>query len=133
MGKFFYSNKEESDWFNAFSTWRTTYYIFIQKKHWKWLIISGFIGSFLPSFLFSIAETEIDSAIASILNSLVPLNTILFGFAVFKIASSKRQILGVIIGFIGTSILIGKGAELHPDPLLCTPSMLILLSAIYKM
>lgn len=87
----------------------------INKKEWKWITISGFLGSFFPAFLFAIAETEIDSAIASILNSLVPLNTVLFGFAVFKIASTKRQILGVIIGFIGTSILILRGAELNPQ------------------
>jgi drug/metabolite transporter (DMT)-like permease len=86
----------------------------IKKSDWKWLIISGFLGSFLPAFLFAIAETEIDSAVASILNSLTPLNTILFGFAVFKIASTKRQVIGVIIGFIGTSLLIFKGADLNP-------------------
>lgn len=87
----------------------------ISKPKWKWLCISGFLGSFFPAFLFAIAETEIDSAVASILNSLVPLNTILMGFAVFKIASTKRQVLGVIIGFIGTAILILKGSELNPN------------------
>jgi len=87
----------------------------IQKSKWKWLIISGLLGSFIPAFFFAIAETEIDSAVASILNSLVPLNTILLGFAVFKITSTKRQLLGVIIGFIGTAILILKGAELNPN------------------
>ncbi|WP_339755369.1 EamA family transporter [uncultured Winogradskyella sp.] len=87
----------------------------IPKAKWKWLIISGLLGSFIPSFFFAIAETEIDSAVASILNSLVPLNTILLGFAVFKIASTKRQVLGVIIGFLGTAILILKGAELNPN------------------
>lgn len=45
----------------------------------------------------------------------MPLNTILLGFAVFQIASTKRQVLGVIIGFIGTAILILKGAELNPE------------------
>ncbi|RKE98714.1 DMT family transporter [Ichthyenterobacterium magnum] len=87
----------------------------IRKKDWKWLIISGFLGTFFPAFFFAIAETEIDSAVASILNSLVPLNTILLGFAVFKIASTRRQVLGVVIGFLGTSILILKGAELNPE------------------
>ena len=87
----------------------------IEKKHWKWLIISGLLGSFFPSFFFAIAETEIDSAIASILNSLVPLNTIILGLAIFSIPSSRRQILGVIIGFIGTALLILKGAELNPN------------------
>jgi len=87
----------------------------IPKSKWKWLLISGLLGSFIPSFFFAIAETEIDSAVVSILNSLVPLNTILFGFAVFKITSTKQQVLGVIIGFIGTAILILKGAELNPN------------------
>ena len=87
----------------------------IPKSKWKWLFISGLLGSFIPSFFFAIAETEIDSAVASILNSLVPLHTILLGFAVFNIASTKRQVLGVIIGFIGTCILILKGADLNPN------------------
>lgn len=87
----------------------------IKKEKWKWIAISGFLGSFIPAFFFAIAETEIDSAIASILNSLVPLNTILLGFAVFRIASNLKQILGVIIGFIGTAILILEGAELNPN------------------
>ncbi|WP_179344474.1 DMT family transporter [Winogradskyella ursingii] len=86
----------------------------IPKPAWKWIAISGFLGSFFPAFLFAIAETEIDSVVASILNSLVPLNTILLGFAVFKIASTKKQILGVIIGFVGTAILILEGSELNP-------------------
>ena len=87
----------------------------IKKKDWKWIVVSGFLGSFIPAFLFAIAETEIDSAVTSILNSLVPLNTILMGFAVFKISSTKRQVIGVVIGFIGTAILILEGAELNPQ------------------
>ena len=103
----------------------------IKREHWKWLIISGFLGTFFPAFFFAIAETEIDSAIASILNSLVPLNTILFGLTVFKIASSRRQILGVIIGFIGTSILIGKGAELNPNQNYLFAGFVILSTIMY--
>jgi drug/metabolite transporter (DMT)-like permease len=87
----------------------------IPKSKWKWLFLSGLLGSFIPAFFFAIAETEIDSAVASILNSLVPLNTIILGFTVFKIASTRRQILGVVIGFVGTAILILKGSELNPD------------------
>jgi len=86
----------------------------ITATEWKWLAISGFLGSFFPAFFFAIAETEIDSAVASIINSLVPLNTVLLGFAVFKIASTRRQVIGVIIGFIGTALLILKGADLNP-------------------
>ena len=87
----------------------------IEKWQWKWIAISGFVGSFIPAFLFAIAETEIDSAVTSVLNSLTPLNTILIGFSLFGISSTKRQVLGVIIGFIGTSILIINGADLNPN------------------
>tara|TARA_R110001592_G_scaffold181949_2_gene424962 strand:- start:791 stop:1669 length:879 start_codon:yes stop_codon:yes gene_type:complete len=103
----------------------------IPKSKWKWLLLSGLLGSFIPAFFFAIAETEIDSAVTSILNSLVPLNTILLGFAVFKIASTKRQVLGVIIGFTGTAILILKGAELNPNQNYLYASFIIASTVMY--
>ncbi len=103
----------------------------ITKKHWKWIIISGFLGTFFPVFFFAYAETEIDSAVASILNSLVPLNTILLGFAVFKIASTRRQILGVIIGFVGTAILIIDGAQLNPQQNYLYAGLVLLSGVMY--
>ncbi|MBN4070470.1 EamA family transporter [Olleya sp. AH-315-F22] len=103
----------------------------ITRTQWKWLIISGFIGTFFPVFLFAFAQTEIDSAIASILNSLVPLNTILFGFAVFKIASTRRQVLGVIIGFVGTALLIVDGAQLNPQQNYLYAGLILISSVMY--
>lgn len=103
----------------------------IKKESWKWIALSGFMGSFFPSFFFAIAETEIDSAVASILNSLVPLNTVLLGAAIFKIATNTRQVLGVIIGFIGTSILIMKGAELNPNQNYLYATFVILSTIMY--
>ena len=103
----------------------------ITKTQWKWLIISGFIGTFFPAFLFAFAETEIDSVVASILNSLTPLNAILFGLAVFKITSTKRQVTGVLIGFIGTAILIGSGAQLNPKQNYLYAGLIIISSVLY--
>jgi len=101
------------------------------KERWKWLIISGLLGTGIPVFLFAFAETEIDSAIAAVLNSLVPLNTILIGFSVFKIASTRRQILGVIVGFVGTAILIASGADLNPDQNYLYAGFVILSTVLY--
>jgi drug/metabolite transporter (DMT)-like permease len=103
----------------------------VTRVQWKWLIISGFIGTFFPAFLFAFAVTEIDSAVTSVLNSLTPLNTILFGFAVFKIASTKRQITGVIIGFIGTAMLIASGAQLNPNQNYFYAGLVVLASILY--
>ena len=105
----------------------------IKKDQWKWIAFSGFLGSFFPSFLFSIAETEIDSAVASILNSLVPLNTILFGLALFKITTTKRQVIGVIIGFVGTVFLILEGAELNPKQNYLFASYVLIATVMYAL
>ncbi|WP_053990489.1 DMT family transporter [Mangrovimonas sp. TPBH4] len=103
----------------------------VKARQWLWISISGFLGSFFPAFLFAIAETEIDSAVTSVLNSLVPLNTLLMGMAVFKIASTKRQLLGVIIGFIGTCLLILKGAELNPEQNYLYAGFVLLATVMY--
>ena len=87
----------------------------LSKNAIKWIVMSGFLGTFFPAFLFAYAETEIDSAIASILNSIVPINTILFGFLAFNIISTKRQIIGVLIGFTGAILLISNGAAINPN------------------
>jgi len=87
----------------------------LSKNTLKWIILSGFLGTFFPAFLFAFAETEIDSSIASILNSIVPINTIILGFVAFKIFSTRRQIIGVIVGFMGTLLLIANGASINPE------------------
>ena len=103
----------------------------IQKDKWKWIAVSAIIGTFLPAFLFAFAETQIDSAVAAILNSLVPMNTVLIGLAVFKISTTKTQSLGVIIGFIGTSVLIISGSELNPDQNYLYSGLVIICSILY--
>ena len=84
----------------------------IKRKQWMWVAISGFVSSFFPPFLFAIAQNHIDSSITSILNSTTPLNTVLIGAVLFAIGVTKRQLTGVIIGFIGTLLLIYGGLHL---------------------
>ena len=85
----------------------------IQKHQWKYIFWTAVLGSFFPSFLFAFAIQGIDSSIASILNSLLPLDTIIVGALFFGAAFRKNQLFGIIIGFIGTAILILEGAQLN--------------------
>ncbi|MBZ9786960.1 EamA family transporter [Psychroflexus sp. CAK57W] len=87
----------------------------IQKWQWKWIAISGFIGTMLPTLLFSYAETEIDSAIASILNSTVPLLALVTGILFFSNQFIRKQFIGVVIGLLGSVLLILAGASLNPN------------------
>jgi len=103
----------------------------IKKHEWKWVTISALLGTFFPAFLFAYAETEIDSAVASILNSLVPINTIIIGSLVFKIASTIRQFVGIVIGFMGTVLLIYLSSELNPTQNYLYASFIIIATLMY--
>ncbi|OOQ60136.1 DMT family transporter [Mucilaginibacter pedocola] len=70
-----------------------------------WLVFSGLFGSFLPAFLFTIAETRIDSALAGTLNSLTPIFAIIFGFIFFRHKIPLMHVVGIIIGFGGIVLL----------------------------
>lgn len=81
----------------------------ISRRQWKFVAVTSFFGTFTPAFLFAIAETEVDSSIVAILNSLTPLNTLVLGILVFGIQFQKRQVLGVFIGLLGCLLLVLSG------------------------
>ncbi|MBZ9778563.1 EamA family transporter [Psychroflexus sp. CAK8W] len=103
----------------------------IQKWQWKWIAISGFIGTMFPTLLFSYAETEIDSAIASILNSTVPLLALVTGIIFFSNQFIKKQFIGVVIGLVGSVLLILAGASLNPNQNYWFAALPVIASLMY--
>jgi drug/metabolite transporter (DMT)-like permease len=87
----------------------------IHKRHWKYIFLNAVLGTFFPVFLFAFAVQHIDSGIVAILNSLTPLNTLILGFFFFGFLFKRKQILGVVIGMVGTVFLITQSATLNPD------------------
>jgi drug/metabolite transporter (DMT)-like permease len=85
----------------------------ISCRQWKFVALTSFFGTFIPAFFFAIAETEVDSSIVAILNSLTPLNTLVLGIIFFGIQFQKRQVLGVFIGLVGCLLLVLNGASGH--------------------
>jgi drug/metabolite transporter (DMT)-like permease len=77
--------------------------------------MTSVFGTFLPAYLFAIAETEIDSSTTGILNSLTPLITLLLGALAFGIMAQRRQILGVFIGLLGSVLIVFSGVVNHPN------------------
>jgi drug/metabolite transporter (DMT)-like permease len=74
---------------------------------WRNLFILGIINTALPFVLISWGEQTIDSGIASILNSTVPLFTALFAHLLLKDDTlSSTRIVGILIGFIGVLCVI---------------------------
>ncbi len=83
----------------------------VPKNKWLLVMLSGLLGNFFPAYLFCIAETEIDSSLAGILNALTPLFTILVGISFFQLKANSTKIWGVVIGFIGLCLLMLSGKE----------------------
>lgn len=84
----------------------------IERKDWKYLAIVGFMGSGIPAFLFAISQQYLDSGLAGILNALTPLFTLLLAIIFFKKTTHRRQVIGMLIGFIGAAgIIAAKGSS----------------------
>lgn len=90
----------------------------ISFKYWKLiksktdaisLIIVALCGSFIPSFLFTIAEKEINSGLAGMLNSFTPIFTVIIGSLLFSKKTGPRELIGIIIGSFGVTLLTFYG------------------------
>lgn len=78
----------------------------VNKKNIVSLLIIGFIGSGAPAFLFTKAQTQVDSSMAGILNSLTPLFTLIIGLIFYKSTAKLINAVGIVLGLIGAFGLI---------------------------
>ena len=81
----------------------------IRRDNLRSLIIVGLIGFAIPAFLFTKAQTNLDSMLAGILNSLVPLFTMIVGVLFYRSRAKRLNILGLFIGLVGALGLMWNG------------------------
>jgi len=101
----------------------------IPKKLMIWVVIGGCMGNFIPMFLFPLAQKEVSSSMAGILDSLVPIFVLIFGFLFFGEKSRWTQITGAIVGFAGAATLVSDDGNGGSSDLL--HSLLIVLATIF--
>jgi drug/metabolite transporter (DMT)-like permease len=78
----------------------------IPKEKYTTLFLAGLSGNLLPSFLFSIAGSKINSSLSGILNGLTPVFALSLGFLAYKLKVTKNQIWGIVLGFIGSASIV---------------------------
>ena len=74
---------------------------------WKKIFIAGFFAQALPFTLINWGEQYVDSSLASLLNGLTPLSTIVL--AQMMLADERmneNKLKGVLLGFVGLVILV---------------------------
>ena len=98
-------------------------------KDWIFLILVGLLGNLIPAFLFTNAEKTLSSSSTGILNSLVPLFSVLVAAFVFGQKISLKAFLGVLLGLLGTILLIlFNSSSISSIPLL--PSLMVVFATV---
>lgn len=72
----------------------------------KYFLWSGLLGYFLPAFLFAFAGSKINSSLSGTLNSATPLFVLIVGAIFFQQIIKRWQVAGLVLGFVGSLILI---------------------------
>lgn len=74
----------------------------VPEGKWKIIFFTGIVGNLIPSILFALAETNLESSLTGILNALSPIFTMLIAVYFFSFRIRLLQIAGIIVGFAGT-------------------------------
>lgn len=78
----------------------------ITAREYKWLFISGVVGTFIPVFLGPKAQMHLTSAVGGILNSLTPVFVLLVGVSFYKQKVHQHEVIGAILGILGIILLV---------------------------
>lgn len=90
----------------------------VRASEWKYIAISGVVGSFVPAFLFAYAmQNGIDSSTAGVLSAVTPAFTLIIGLVAFQQRTTWLQVIGLALGFGGAIVLMlnksGQGFEFN--------------------
>ena len=74
-------------------------------------MLAGICGNGIPAVLFPLAETEISSALAGMINSTVPIFTLILGVLFYNMKSDRKKLIGIFLGLIGAVLFVGGGGS----------------------
>ena len=98
------------------------------RKIWLHLWVVSLLLNVIPGVFFALAETEVTSILAGIINAVTPLMTLLAIALVTRDEKPKfYQVLGILIGFIGVLTVLGVWKGLGENPLW---AIFVLLAAV---
>lgn len=105
----------------------------MSKNTLMWVITAGFFGNFFPMFLFPLAQTQVSSSMAGILDSLVPVFVLVLGYFIFGIKSKTTQVVGALIGFLGAATLMYFSQSNQEGSQLGYALLIVLATACYAL
>jgi len=98
------------------------------RRLWAHLWVVSLLLNVVPGVLFALAETEVTSILAGIINAVTPLMTLIAIILVTRNEKPKTyQVIGICIGFVGVLTVLGVWNGLGENPLW---AVLVLLAAV---
>jgi drug/metabolite transporter (DMT)-like permease len=95
------------------------------------LAVMGAINAAIPIFLISWGEQFVDSGTAAVLNSLVPIfSLVIAGLALRTEPVTALRVAGLTLGFIGAAMLAGRELELRTDASGLIGALAVVLAAV---
>jgi drug/metabolite transporter (DMT)-like permease len=87
------------------------------KSMWFHLWVVALLLNVIPGYLFAVAETEVTSILAGIINAVTPLMTLLAIMLAFREEKPKSyQVVGLLLGFVGVLTVLGAWQGLGENP-----------------
>lgn len=112
-------------------------FTFVQLRHTRrellgYAALVGILGNGIPAYLFSLAETQLNSSTAGTLNALQPLFTLLIGAVVFHVSLTRVKVAGVVIGLVGAVMLaLRNGGSGEPTQNLLYGLLIMVATIMY--
>jgi drug/metabolite transporter (DMT)-like permease len=95
------------------------------------LAVMGAINAALPIFLISWGQQFVDSGTAGVLNSLTPIfSLVVAGLVIRTEPVTVLRVAGLVLGFIGASLLAGRQLDLRSDVSGLIGAMAVVLAAL---
>ena len=83
----------------------------VERSRFKWLALSGVVGTLIPAFLFAYAETKLASGLAGVLNALTVVFTLVVGALLFGQRLTLLRVAGIALGLVGTVVMLLLGGS----------------------
>jgi drug/metabolite transporter (DMT)-like permease len=83
----------------------------IKLKDLPLFLVIGLTGNGIPAFLFAMSETVLPTAVVGVLNSMSPIFTLLLGYLFFQMRFPLLNVIGILVGFVGASLLAMSGSD----------------------
>lgn len=84
------------------------YRTYLTKKTVGLLFVTGFFGNLMPAMMFTLAQTNIDSSLAGLLNTTSSFFVVILGVLFYKAKPSLYQLMGLAVGSLGLYFVLSS-------------------------